>query len=97
MGIAERRRRVESAGLGCQAAKAEGMDVLGPTCTCGQILAREITSLGIVTTEGRAVPFRRSTDFLGCPECLEVTRVIDLRQEDIRMAAERELSLLSAG
>ena len=44
-------------------------------CTCGVLLAKSITDVGIIDVTGEDVPFRRNTDFLLCPSCHNVYSV----------------------
>jgi DNA-directed RNA polymerase subunit RPC12/RpoP len=46
---------------------------------CGSVLASAVTERTVVTTKGMNVPFRRETDYVSCPECMALYRVVDLR------------------
>lgn len=47
---------------------------------CGSVLASAVTDRTVVTTKGINVPFRRETDYVSCPECMALYRVVDLRE-----------------
>jgi ribosomal protein S27E len=47
---------------------------------CGSVLATAVTDRTVVTTDGVQVSFRRDTDYVTCPECMALYRVVDLRQ-----------------
>jgi hypothetical protein len=47
---------------------------------CGSVLASAVTERTVVTTKGLNLPFRRETDYVSCPECVALYRVVDLRQ-----------------
>jgi hypothetical protein len=47
---------------------------------CGSVLASAVTDRTVVTTTGLQVSFRRDTDFVSCPECMALYRVVDLRE-----------------
>lgn len=43
-------------------------------CRCGALLVEEISDEGVTPLGGEPVSFRRSTDFVICPECFSVYR-----------------------
>jgi hypothetical protein len=47
---------------------------------CGSVLASAVTDRTVVTTTGVQVSFRRETDYVSCPECMALYRVVDLRE-----------------
>jgi hypothetical protein len=47
---------------------------------CGSVLASAVTDRTVVTTTGVQVSFRRETDYVTCPECMALYRVVDLRE-----------------
>lgn len=64
-------------------------------CTCGEPLAEQITPGEVVTLEGLAVIFRRTTDYVACRICSTFYRVVDLREGRLQTLALSELKLLN--
>jgi hypothetical protein len=59
---------------------------------CGSVLASAVTDRAVVTTDGLQVSFRRDTDFVSCPECMALYRVVDLRQGRAVPVTDRDLT-----
>lgn len=52
----------------------------GPVhCRCGELLVEDVTGAGVTPPGGEPIPFRRTTDFVVCPNCSSVYRVDVLR------------------
>jgi ribosomal protein S27E len=59
---------------------------------CGAVLAAAVTDRTVVTTDGLQVSFRRDTDFVSCPECMALYRVVDLREGRAVPVTDRDLT-----
>ena len=53
------------------------VDLRDVRCTCGEKLVDAVAPPEVVVGDD-AIPFRRSTDFLVCPECRSMYRVTDI-------------------
>lgn len=60
------------------------------TCVCGEALAKEVTSKGVVLPGGELVPFRRQTDYVICPECFRMYRATDLQEGRVEPVGDPE-------
>jgi ribosomal protein S27E len=59
---------------------------------CGSLLASAVTDRTVVTTDGAQVSFRRDTDYVSCPECMALYRVVDLREGRAIPVTDRDLT-----
>jgi hypothetical protein len=59
---------------------------------CGSVLAAAVTDRTVVTPDGLQVSFRRDTDFVSCPECMALYRVVDLREGRAVPVTDRDLT-----
>lgn len=51
----------------------------GPVlCSCGAVLLQEAGEDTVTPLGGQPIRFRRTTDYVICPECLSVYRAADL-------------------
>jgi hypothetical protein len=48
-------------------------------CRCGALLVADLTEDEVTPVGGEPMTFRRTTDFIVCPECHSVYNVRDLR------------------
>ena len=52
----------------------------GPVhCRCGELLIEDISGAGVTPPGGEPIPFRRTTDYVVCPNCHSVYQVDVLR------------------
>lgn len=71
-------------------------DPAAPACRrCGEPLLESLTPDEVVTLGGRAVRFRRKTDFVMCRRCYALYRVGDLREGRVEPVSDEDL--LSGG
>lgn len=73
----------------------EGMTAEALVCRCGEPLAADVNTQGVVTVEGKELPFRRRTDYVMCPVCLSFYRLDDLRDGRVVPLTLTEIKFLN--
>jgi hypothetical protein len=64
-------------------------------CQCGEPLAEDVNTEGVVTVEGTALSFRRRTDYVMCGMCLRFYRLDDLRDGRVVPLTLTEIKFLN--